>query len=323
MIISRTPFRVSFAGGGSDLREFYSQHGHGAVVSTAIQQYMYVVIHPYFHDKIRIKYSKTEDVENVEDIKHPLVRECLKKVGIDKGIEIASFADIASGTGLGSSSAFTVGLLNALYAYNGKIISKADLAEQACEIEIDILKEPIGKQDQYAAAFGNINIIRFNRDESVNVIPVLLTENNKAKIEKTILLYYVGGQRRACDILREQQKNIISNNEKFEYLKGMFNQVEKCKDLIVDGQIKPLGALLHHGWKSKKKLASNISNSMIDQLYSDAKMHGSMGGKLLGAGGAGFLLLVHDDHDKLSQKMSCMTLPLKIDQEGSKIIFYE
>ncbi|WP_217641221.1 GHMP family kinase ATP-binding protein [Desulfobacula phenolica] len=247
----------------------------------------------------------------------------MKKVGIDKGIEIASFADIASGTGLGSSSAFTVGLLNALYAYNGKIISKADLAEQACEIEIDILKEPIGKQDQYAAAFGNINIIRFNRDESVNVIPVLLTENNKAKIEKTILLYYVGGQRRACDILREQQKNIISNNEKFEYLKGMFNQVEKCKDLIVDGQIKPLGALLHHGWKSKKKLASNISNSMIDQLYSDAKMHGSMGGKLLGAGGAGFLLLVHDDHDKLSQKMSCMTLPLKIDQEGSKIIFYE
>ena len=175
MIITRTPFRVSFAGGGSDLRDFYSRNGYGAVVSTAINRYMYIVIHPYFHDKIRVKYSRTEDVEDINQIQHPIVRECLKKVNVERGVEIASFADVPAGTGLGSSSAFTVGLLNALYAYKGKVVPKERLAREACEIEIDILGEPIGKQDQYAAAFGNINCIRFNQDETVDVSPILLT----------------------------------------------------------------------------------------------------------------------------------------------------
>src|SRR3990172_146311 len=177
MIITRTPFRVSFAGGGTDLKEFYSQNGYGAVVSAAINRYMYVVIHPYFHDKIRVKYSKTEDVDSIDEIQHPIVRECLKKVQIERGIEIASFADIPAGTGLGSSSSFTVGLLNALYAFKGKVVTKERLAREACEIEIDVLKEPIGKQDQYAAAYGNVNYIRFNRDETVDVSPILLTDS--------------------------------------------------------------------------------------------------------------------------------------------------
>ena len=176
MIITRTPFRVSFVGGGTDLGAFYRENGYGAVVSTAIQQYMYIIIHPYFHDKIRIKYSRTEDVDTVDAIQHPVVKECLKRIGIGTGIEIASFADIPAGTGLGSSSSFTVGLLNALYAYTGQVVSKSRLAEEACEIEIDILKEPIGKQDQYAAACGGVNYIRFNKDETVDVAPILLTE---------------------------------------------------------------------------------------------------------------------------------------------------
>ena len=179
MIISRTPFRISFIGGGSDLKEYYSQNKFGAVISTTIQKYMYIVIHPYFHDKIRLKYSITEDVNNVEEIKHPIIRECLKKVGVNSGIEITSFADIPAGTGLGSSSSFTVGLLNALYSYNGKIVTKSQLAEEACEIEISKLNEPIGKQDQYAASFGNLNYIKFNDNEKVDVIPIELKKKYK------------------------------------------------------------------------------------------------------------------------------------------------
>src|SRR4030067_1256242 len=208
MIITRTPFRVSFTGGGSDLREFYSKNGYGAVVSTAIQKYMYIVIHPYFQSKIRIKYSKTEDVATVDEIQHPIVKECLRKVQIGTGIEIASFADVPAGTGLGSSGSFTVGLLNALYAYKGKVISKKRLAEEACQIEIDILGEPIGKQDQYATAYGNLNYIRFNRDETVDVSLVFLNETSREKLESRVALYYVGGKRSSRDILSEQKINI-------------------------------------------------------------------------------------------------------------------
>lgn len=323
MIISRTPFRVSFAGGGSDLRSFYSKNGYGSVVSTAIQQYMYIVIHPYFHNKIRIKYSKTEDVERISEIEHPIVRACLERVGIHKGIEIASFADVASGTGLGSSSAFTVGLLNALYAYNGKMMSKEDLAQQACEVEIEILKEPIGKQDQYAAAFGNVNKLTFNRDETVYVSPVVLSKTIQAQIEKNFRLYYVGGQRNSREILEDQNNNISTETKQFEFLKTMVAQVDLCRQFLVEGCFDELGKLLHQGWVSKKKLAQNISNSKIENCYKKAIQHGAKGGKLLGAGGAGFLLLLHLDHSSLSSSMECMTLPLKIDREGSKIIFYE
>ena len=322
MIITRTPFRVSFAGGGSDLREFYSKNGFGAVVSAAIDKYMYIVIHPYFHNKIRVKYSKTEDVENIDEIQHPIVRECLIKVRIERGIEIASFADIPAGTGLGSSSAFTVGLLNALYAYKGIVVSKGRLAQEACEIEIDILKEPIGKQDQYASAYGNINYIRFNKDETVDVSPVLLTETVKKKLENNLCLYYVGSERKAGDILNEQKRNLL-NNKKFENLKKMVMLADKLKDTLHEDKINSVGNILHKGWLYKKEMAKGISNDNIDGLYDSAIKGGAKGGKLLGAGGTGFLLLYSEDHNTLKKHLRCRVLPFCIDREGTKIIFYE
>ncbi len=270
MIISRTPFRVSFVGGGSDFRDFYNKNGTGAVISAAIQQYMYIVIHPYFHDKIRLKYSRTEDVDDVDEIKHPIFRECLKRVGIEKGIEIASFADISSGTGLGSSSSFTVGLLNALYAYKGKTISKSRLAAEACEIEIDVLKEPIGKQDQYAASYGNLNHIRFNRDETVDVSPLLISESTKNKLEKFLRLYYVGGQRNARDLLSEQKSNLSCSTDKFNCLKMILSLVDRFKQLLINDEIHTLGSILNEGWSYKKELVNGITNKSIDHLYEES-----------------------------------------------------
>lgn len=322
MIITRTPFRVSFAGGGSDIKEFYSKNDYGAVVSAAIKKYMYIVIHPYFHDKISLKYSKTEDVENIDEIQHPIVRECLRRVQIEKGVEIASFADVPAGTGLGSSSSFTVGLLNALYAYRGKTLSKERLAAEACEIEINILGEPIGKQDQYAAAFGNINYIKFNKDETVDVLPLFFTESVRHKFEKSLCLYYIGGKRKSSDILNEQKKN-ISNEDKFQNLRKMVLLANELKDTFYKGNIAGIGKILHKGWLYKKELASNISNKDIDDIYSRAVKYGAVGGKLLGAGGAGFLLIFAKNHEVLKKQLKYRTLPFSIDREGTKIIFQE
>jgi D-glycero-alpha-D-manno-heptose-7-phosphate kinase len=322
MIITRTPFRVSFTGGGSDLREYYVHNGYGAVISTAIQKYIYIVIHPYFQSKIRIKYSKTEDVETVDEIQHPIVRECLRKVRIDTGIEIASFADVPAGTGLGSSSSFTVGLLHALYAYQGKIVPKERIAREACEIEIDILKEPIGKQDQYAAAFGNINYIRFNKDETVDVSPILLTDTAKQKIEQNLCLYYVGGKRKAGGILSEQKQN-MSTRRSMQTVQAMVSLTGELQEVLQKEEIGAVGTLLHKGWLLKKDLASGISNDEIDGLYAKALQHGAIGGKLLGAGGTGFLLLYSEDHAALGNHLRCRTLPFQIDREGTKVLFYD
>ncbi|KJU82299.1 kinase, galactokinase/mevalonate kinase [Candidatus Magnetobacterium bavaricum] len=323
MIITRTPLRVSFAGGGSDLREFYQKNGYGAVISAAIQKYMYIIIHPYFHDKIRIKYSQVEDVATIDEIKHPIVRECLRKVQIDKGIEIASFADVPSGTGLGSSSSFTVGLLNALYAYQGNVVSKQRLASEACEIEIDILNEPIGKQDQYAAAYGSINYIRFNNDETVYVTPVLLKKSTTDRLEEYLCLYHIGGNRRAGDILCEQKKNVSDSEEKFHSLQKMVVLANELKESLYNDKIYEVGDLLHKGWLYKKELASGITNDTINKLYDIALNIGAKGGKLLGAGGTGFLLLYAENHEPIKQSIGIKTMPFKIDNEGTKIIFYD
>lgn len=322
MIITRTPFRVSFIGGGSDLREFYSSNGCGAVVSAAIRKYIYIIIHPYFHDKIRLKYSKTEDVKQVDDIEHPIFRESLRRVRIKKGIEIASFADIPAGTGLGSSSSFTVGLLNALYAYKGMVVPRERLAAEACEIEIDILGEPIGKQDQYAAAYGNINQIVFYRDETVNVTPILLSERGKRKLEKHLCLYYIGGDRSARDILKEQKQNTYGKRT-FENLKQLVALSDDLRARLQKEDLDAVGDILHRGWQYKKELARGISNGEIDSLYAKALTHGARGGKLLGAGGTGFLLLYAADHRTLLKIMGKRVLPFKIDREGTKIIFYD
>lgn len=323
MIITRTPFRVSLAGGGTDMREFYAKNSHGMVLSTAIKKYMYIVIHPYFQDKIRIKYSQVEDVAHADEVRHPIVRECLRRVEIERGIEIASFADVSSGTGLGSSSSFTVGLLHALYAYRGQAVPQKRLAEEACEIEIEILGEPIGKQDQYAAACGGLNTIRFNDDESVEVKPVQCSHSTRSSLESQLRLYHVGGRHKARTILSEQQDNMKRDNGKFESMRRMMALVPDLETDIRDNEGAGVGQILHQGWTMKRELAGSISSPEIDALYAQAMDLGASGGKLLGAGGAGFLLLAHDDHDTLQAGLGLRSLPLEIDREGTKLMMFE
>lgn len=322
MLIAKAPFRISFAGGGSDLRDFYSKNGYGAVLSTSIDKYMYIMIHPYFHDKIRIKYSRTEDVNDIDEIQHPLVRECLKEAGIEKGIEIASIADVPAGTGLGSSSTFTVCLLHTLYGYKGKFVTKERLAKEACKIEIEILKEPIGKQDQYAASYGGLNYIQFNSDESVFVEPIICKPEIKSRLERSLLMFYIGNERKAGQILSEQKEN-MKKNEKIELVKRMVMLAKDMKDSLNGGNIKNFGEILHEGWLIKKELASNISNPMLDEYYEKALKAGAVGGKLLGAGGGGFFLFYCEPkyQNKVKEALDLREMKFKFDNEGSKIIY--
>lgn len=288
MIATKTPFRMSFIGGGTDLREFYSRH-QGVVLSTTIDKYMYIFIHPYFDKRIQIKYSKTELVDHINQIKHPIVREALKKFDLD-GIDINSIADIPSGTGLGSSSTFTVGLLNALYQYTNKKVSQELLAEEACEIEIKKLNEPIGKQDQYAAAFGGLNIIRFNSNEGVDIEPIILKNKDYNKLQDNLLLFFTGKTRKASEVLEAQKRNVQNNNSKFESMIQMTELVEEAKDRLNQSDFIGFGKILDKNWQLKKTLTNKISNTDIDDIYDHAKKNGATGGKLLGAGGGGFLL---------------------------------
>ncbi len=322
MIIAKAPFRISFAGGGSDLREYYSKNGYGAVLSTTINKYMYIMIHPYFHDKVRIKYSRTEDVHEIDEIQHPLVRECLKLVRIEKGIEIASIADVPAGSGIGSSSTFTVCLLHALHAYQGKFVTKERLAEEACTIEINVLKEPIGKQDQYAASYGGLNYIQFNSDETVFTNPIICKPEIKSRLERNCLMFYFGNERKASQILSEQKEN-MKLDEKNEIVKKMVVLARDLRDSLNKGNIKYFGKILHEGWLLKKKLASKISNSVLDEYYEKALNAGATGGKLLGAGGGGFFLFycLPKYQNKVRETLNLKELKFKLDTEGSKIIY--
>ena len=324
MIIARAPFRVSFAGGGSDLRDFYSKNGHGAVLSTTIDKYMYIMIHPYFHDRIRIKYSRTEDVNEIEEIQHPLVRECLKVVGIEKGIEIASIADVPSGTGVGSSSTFTVCLLHALYAHEGRVVTKEKLAREACQIEMDILKEPIGKQDQYAASYGGLNCIQFSQDEMVIVDPVACKPEVKECLERNLMMFYVGNKRKSSQILREQEKN-MGREEEQEVVRKMVRLAEDARDSLNGGAVENFGKILDEGWVLKKKLASRISNPLLDEYYEKALKAGATGGKLLGAGGGGFFLFYCEPkhQNNVRKALNLKELKFKFDNEGSKIVYID
>jgi len=322
MIMAKTPFRISFAGGGSDLRDFYLRNGFGAVLSTSIDKYMYIMIHPYFHDKIRVKYSRTEDVDEIDEIQHPLVRECLKVVGIEKGLEIASIADVPAGTGIGSSSTFTVCLLHALYTYKGKFVTKERLAKEACKIEIELLKEPIGKQDHYAASYGGLNYIQFNSDETVFVRPIICRAEIKRRLERNFLMFYVGNERKASQILSEQKEN-MKEGQKYETVKKMLNLVEAMRDCLTRGDTKTIGAILHEGWLLKKQLASSISNHVLDEYYEKALKVGAVGGKLLGAGGGGFLLFYCQSkyHNAVRKALNLRELKFRFDNEGSRIIY--
>ena len=322
MIITRTPFRVSFAGGGTDLPDFYRQEC-GAVVSTAINKYIYIVVNKRFDGSIRVSYSRTEIVNAVNDIQHPIVREAMKLVGITRGIEIVSIADIPAGTGLGSSSSFAVGLLNALYAYKGTLKTAEELAREACHIEMDILGEPIGKQDQYIAAYGGLRYIQFNPDESTYTEPIIFAQKNKDRLSQNLLLFYTGDTREAGTILREQKAN-VRRAEKMKVLRKVRDLAYELRaHLNNNASPSILGQFLHQGWQLKKQLASRTSNSKIDGYYEQALQAGASGGKILGAGGGGFLLL-HCPRAKQPNVRRALDLPLTtfaLESEGSKIIY--
>jgi len=321
MIISRTPLRVSFAGGGTDIRDYYKT-GHGAVVSSAIKKYVYVTVNKRFDDDIRISYSKTEIVDSADKIEHGIVREGLMKVGIRSGIEITTIADIPSrGTGLGSSSAIAVGLLNALYAFKGYRASPKKLAEEACEIEIEKLGEPIGKQDQYIAAYGGIQHIKFNADETVTLDPVICPPKTKRDIENHLMLFYTGKTRKASEILATQKKNIDS---KIETLGKMRDQADGLFHDLTSLQVDKLGQTLRDGWELKKSLANGITDSDIDKLYEKALAAGAVGGKITGAGGGGFLLLFvpPESHWTVRNALPGLReIEFKLEPQGSKIIY--
>lgn len=323
MIITRTPFRISFVGGGTDLPEFY-RFTPGAVVSTAINKYMYVVVNPRFTDAIRVSfYSKTEIVDTVDEIQHPIVREALKLVGISKGIEIASIADVHAGAGLGSSSSFAVGLLNALYAYNGTLKSAEELAREACHIEIDILGEPIGKQDQYITAYGGFRYLQFNSDETVFTEPIIWPKENTEQLTQNLLLLYTGNVREASHILAEQKENTRqgSKMDSLEKLRDMAFELKRQLNNNASPGI--LGEFLHEGWLLKKQLANSISSDQIDGYYEKALNAGALGGKVSGAGGGGFLLIYcpKEKQPRVTESLGLRELKFSFEPEGSKIIY--
>jgi D-glycero-alpha-D-manno-heptose-7-phosphate kinase len=318
--------RISFAGGGTDLPAFYRQEP-GAVISTAINKYIYITVNPKFDSKIRAAYSITEIVDTIDELHHELIRAALRLVGIDGGIEITSISDIPSqGTGLGSSSTYTVGLLNALYAYKGKMVGAEKLAREACQIEIDICGKPIGKQDQYIAAYGGFKFFEFLPDETVNVTPLLMTKAERQRIESHLLLLYTGLTRSADSILAHQSSNTHTHNGTQERLRRMRGMADDLHNALLAKEWDAMGQQLHRGWEEKRQLASGISTPAIDTWYETACRHGALGGKILGAGGGGFLLLYAPPqyHAEITWALPKLRpVPFQYEQQGSRIIYVE
>ena len=321
MIITKTPFRVSFCGGGSDMANFYEKYG-GCVLSTSINKYCYISIHPYFNEnQTLLKYSENELVDSPDQIKHRIFRQVLTDMGIH-GVEISSTADIPGGTGLGSSSTFTVGLLNTLNCYKGKFVSKDKLAKLACEVEIEKLGNPIGKQDQYGAALGGLNFIRFNQDGSVSHEPILMEGKTYKELQKNLLMFYTGTTRSANTILAEQTKNITSEDKARNLLK-MCGLAKDMKVALENNDISSFGKILDEGWQLKKELASGIANPAIDEAYEIAMKNGALGGKLLGAGGGGFLLFYCEEEkqEQLKKAIGLRELDFSFERDGTSVIY--
>nr|WP_321234166.1 GHMP kinase [uncultured Psychroserpens sp.] len=324
MIITRTPLRISFAGGGSDLKEYYLNHG-GSVLSVAINKYIYLSMHPFFHEnKYFLKYSKNELVDNIDNIQHRIIKQVFKDFNIS-GVDFNSSADIPSGTGLGSSSSFTSGLTTLCSTYNNNYMSLEDIAKYACEVEINKLKEPIGKQDQYACAVGGLNFIKFNKDDTVSVEKIILKPEKVKQLENNLLLFYLGNTRSASEILTEQKKNTINDQRKVESLHKMVALSRDLKKELVNNNIDAIGEILHKGWMYKKELADQISNDRIDHYYQLGIENGASGGKLLGAGGGGFLLFYvkENNHKKVKKALKDLEeIEFKFNFEGTKVIHY-
>lgn len=321
MIITKTPFRVSFCGGGSDMANFYEKYG-GCVLSTSINKYCYISIHPYFNEnQTLLKYSENELVDSPDQIRHRIFRQVLTDMGIH-GVEISSTADIPGGTGLGSSSTFTVGLLNSLNCYKGKFVSKDKLAKLACEVEIEKLGNPIGKQDQYGAALGGLNFIKFNQDGSVSHEPILMEGKTYKELQKNLLMFYTGTTRSANTILAEQTKNITSEDKARNLLK-MCGLAKDMKVALENNDISSFGRILDEGWQLKKELASGIANPAIDEAYEIAMKNGALGGKLLGAGGGGFLLFYCEEEkqEQLKKAIGLKELDFSFERDGTSVIY--
>jgi len=321
MIISQTPLRVSFAGGGTDLSSFYSIE-EGCVISSAIDKYVFVIVKERFDDKIYINYSRKEIVDSVDDIQHYLVREAMKKAGIEKGVEITTLADIPSeGSGLGSSSSITVGLLNAFYHYVGDPQPAEVLARQACEIEIDVCGKPIGKQDQYIAAYGGVRFFRFKPDGEVEVEKIVLENEAKRRFGSNLLLFYTGKTRKSEAILSDQRRNTV---RKLEILRQMKQQAAQIREHLLNNGLDRVGEVLREGWELKKQLASGISDPDIDAMYQKALDAGALGGKISGAGGGGFLLLYvpREKQNRVREALKdYREFPFFLEKHGSRIIF--
>ena len=324
MIISRTPLRISFAGGGSDLPAFWREE-RGAVLSTTIDKYIYVVANRRFEPEIRVSYSRTEIVRNVSDIQHDLVREALRVTGLPSHLEILTVADIPAGAGLGSSSSVTVGLLNALYAFQGKLRSPEDLAREACEIEIDIIGKPIGRQDQYAAAYGGLRFYHFEPNGEVREEPIVCGPGVLAELQRNLILFFTGTTRSADSILEIQSANVASGGIVRTHLRKMRDLAFELRSVLSgEGPLGRFGAILNEGWQLKKQAAEGITNPSIEDWYEKALEAGALGGKLLGAGGGGCLLFYSPYESQNKVRSALGELPeihFRFEPEGSKITF--
>jgi D-glycero-alpha-D-manno-heptose-7-phosphate kinase len=325
LIISRTPFRVSLVGGGSDLPQYY-QARHGSVVSMAINRYMYVTVNKRFDSSIRVSYTKTEIVQRAGELEHDLIREAMKVVGITGGVEITTIADLPAGIGLASSSTVTVGVLNALFAFQGRHVSAEELARRACEIEIDVLGKPIGKQDQYIAAYGGFQHIRFVPDETVEVNPIICSREASQSVFSRLMLFYTGMQRSAGSVLRHAKRRISSNGQVKVAMDQLVWLSEELRCQLMRNETKQLGQLLDRAWELKKQMASSVTNGFLDGFYKKARLAGAEGGKVLGAGGGGCLLACvapsYQARVRRAMAQAGLTeIPFTLEPEGSKIIY--
>jgi D-glycero-alpha-D-manno-heptose-7-phosphate kinase len=324
LIITRSPLRISLGGGGTDLPSYYRKHG-GFVLSAAINRYVYITINEAFRPRIILKYSKLEDVERWEDIQHPIIREALRLTGVQGPyLEIVSLSDIPAGTGLGSSGSFTTALLRALHTMNRNFVPPRELAEQACHIEIDLLKEPVGKQDQYIAAFGGITCFEFLPDDRVVAEPLKIASETLANLEDNLLLFFTGASRSAAEVLRDQDRRTRDNaSEMLENLHHTKHLGHASRDALLAGDLRKFADLMHVHWEHKKKRSPGISSSRIDEMYELARANGALGGKLIGAGGGGFLMLYTEDKTRLRAAMRSAGLRevrLQFDFSGTSVL---
>lgn len=324
MIITRSPLRISLGGGGTDLPSYYREHG-GFVVAAAIDRYVYVTLHRTFVEECIIKYAQMERVHAIDEIAHPIIREALRLTGTAcASLEITVMSDIPAGTGLGSSGSFTTALLGALHALNHEIVTKARLAEEACHLEIDVLGEPVGKQDQFIAAYGGITVMTFNSDGTVDVAPARLDSETRANLQDNTMMFFTGYTRSASAILKDQDARLKSSD------RGMIEELHRVKELgkeslaaLEGGDLRRFAEIMHEHWERKRRRSTGMTNERIDRWYETARANGALGGKLIGAGGGGFLLFYTEDKTRLRRAMRESGLPevrVDFDSQGTTVV---